>query len=172
MKNNIFKSLTLLIALISFTPVTAKAEKWGVLGGVQRYGWEDERSNPIIEDAKFSPVFGIALYPWSQPIEVDILYTTKTIAEGYETNSLQFPIFYRADIFKELKLGVGAFFDYDLEDETYGKQKLDIGLAGSLQYQIPFGKGFLVLDARYLHGMTDLPGKSNYVTLLAGFILK
>jgi hypothetical protein len=171
MKTILFKLLTLFIAFSIFSPKGAQAESWGVLGGVHKYTLVNEKSENVTPDATFSNLFGIALYHSSYPLELDILYTSKKFSENTTEKSLQFPIFYRANITKEFKFGVGVFFDYNMSDETY-RQKLDMGLAASLQYQYPMGKGFLELDVRYLYGNTELPGKSRDINLLVGYVLK
>jgi hypothetical protein len=171
MKTILFKLLTLLLALSIIGPKAAQAQSWGVLGGVHKYTLVDESSKDITPDAAFATLFGVALYPSTRPIELDILYTSKKLSENTIEKSLQFPVLYRADITKEFKLGVGVFFDYNMSEFAY-RQKLDMGFAASLQYQYPMGKGFLELDARYLYGNTSLPGKSRDINLLVGYVLK
>lgn len=163
----------MLLMMASFIGSDAYAQSFGVLGGMQRYTIV---LNDVTMPAEpgFDTLFGIALFSSSYPVELDILYTSKKLNEYYSESSLQFPVFYRANISKELLFGFGAFADYSMEDQqnTYGRQKLDLGLTVSMQYRIPFGKSFLVLDARYLHGMTDLPGNSRNIALLAGLFFK
>lgn len=171
MKYILTKILTLLIIIASLSSKSAFAESWGVLGGVNRFEVVYPNSSST-RDPLLGTVFGAALYPSSNPIEIDILYTSKKITETYSENSLQFPVFYRANITKEFKFGIGAFFDYSLREASYGGQKLDIGVVASLQYQFPMGKSFFVLDARYLYGMADLPGNSRDINLLVGLVFK
>lgn len=163
-------SLTVLITLSS-----AQAQSWGFLAGMHR--WEIQREDNTTYPVKpeFSTLFGVAMFHPSYPLELDILYTKKQVeAQGNAETSLQVPFFYRANITKEFHFGLGGFFDYDLTDRPYvsARQKLDIGVATSLKYQVPFGKSLLAIDGRYLFGTTDLPGKSRDIVLLVGLIFK
>jgi len=169
MKKIILVSLTVLLTLS-----VARAESWGFLGGMHRWQIVNEDKSKYPVSPKFSSLFGVALFHQSYPLELDILYTNKDIPEwGNHENSLQLPFFYRANITKEFIFGLGGFFDYDMTDRPYtSRQKLDIGVATSLKYQVPFGKSLLALDGRYLFGTSDLPGKSRDIVLLVGLIFK
>jgi len=172
MKNIILLSLTFLLALCSFS---AQAESWGFLAGMHRWEIKEETGLTYPDSPKFSSLFGVALFHQSYPLELDLLYTKKEISQWNMTeNSLQIPFLYRANITKELLFGIGGFFDYDMTDKPHasGRQKLDIGVATSLKYQVPFGKSLLAFDARYLFGTTDLPGKSRDIVLLVGLLFK
>lgn len=169
MKKYIILSLTLLLTLFS----AAHAESWGFLAGMHRWEIKDETGITYPASPKFSSLFGIAMFHQSYPLELDLLYTKKEISQWQTENSLQIPFFYRANITKELIFGIGGFFDYDMTDRPQtGRQKLDMGVATSLKYQVPFGKSLLAFDARYLFGTTDLPGKSRDIVLLVGLLFK
>jgi hypothetical protein len=172
MNKNIFWFLTVVYGFVILAPTIAKAESWGALTGVHKYVIESSSSASTTKSkSEFSSLFGLAFYHSTYPVELDVFYTTKKLDTDYTENSLQLPFFYRSNFTKELKLGVGGFFDYYL-GENLGRQKLDMGPAISLQYQIPVGKAFLVLDARYLYGMLELPGNSRDINLIIGIVFK
>ncbi len=169
MKKYLILSLTILLTLS-----VAHAESWGFLAGMHRWEIKHEDKTTYPASPKFSSLFGVAVFHQSYPLELDILYTNKEVQEwGTRENSLQLPFFYRAHITKEFIFGLGGYFDYDMTDRPYtSRQKLDIGVATSLKYQVPFGKSLLAFDGRYLFGTTDLPGKSRDIVLLVGLIFK
>jgi hypothetical protein len=167
MKKFILLSLTISFCL--FNLPKAQAETWGFLAGMNRWQLTGayKTANP-----KFAPQFGVAMFNQGMPLELDILYTNKETVSGGKETSFQFPFFYRANITKEFRFGLGGFFDYNTSDHAYGRQKLDMGLATSLQYMIPFGKSLLSFEGRYLYGTADLPGKSMDIAFLVGLIFK
>jgi hypothetical protein len=170
---NKFKlTILLFFTLLTLIPTITFAESWGILAGMHKYviGASTSASTPE-SNSDFSQLYGIALYTPKYPVEFDILYTIKKIDVDVKQESLQFPFFFRAEITKALKLGVGGFFDYNLL-YSVGTKNLDMGPALSLQYQIQVGNAWFVLDARYLYGVVDIPGTSRDINFLAGFVFK
>jgi hypothetical protein len=116
-------------------------------------------------------------------IELDAVYayqaynlvttiSTVSITTSVAKSVLELPLFIRGWIFSRLGIGVGPYGAFGIgsytvagvsEDyPTYQKNRSEFGIAGSIQGRLPVAEeANLLLDVRYLYGLTDLNNDGN-----------
>ncbi len=170
------KKLGLLVALFAMSQ-SAHAGI-GLLGGAS---FHNVSTSPSVNfNTKAGLLAGLAFssnLPFVN-LEVDALYNHRTLSTaGVSVSSpaIHVPVLARFSVIPMiLDLGVGPYASFNVGSNDLGYKSPDFGAVGSLRVMLPTPGIHLVLDGRYVYGLTNLSqvggfdAKTREVQIMAG----
>lgn len=120
-----------------------------------------QNGNDVGHDTKMG--FGVGALVDFSGFEIGVLYAPRKLktAQSVTLNSkmLNVPVLYRHYFGRFFSLGLGGFYDFNLNKDDANvatRAGSDYGAVGSVGVRVPlFGKTFLMLDGRYLWSLKD-----------------
>lgn len=194
------KSVRLVAVLALLGAASTAHAEWGVLGGINIFS--PKAADPSVTSFKANGKMAIAggLYLARNftpkfKLELDALYVQRKfqvtgtgLDNTLDSTALQIPLIARFNFNPFWNIGVGLYYEMALGDKikqtagvdtTYSARELkksDYGALGSLQFRIPAGPVKILIDGRYVYGLTEQDtntadgstSKNRYIQAFAG----